>query len=111
MHFTDIKSQDITSTLIVGEGFGPLPLPVVLYADGTALSLTPQNGCLCFDDLQREVGGYVEIHPLPAMPEILMAMDEEARFEGKPRNKFASEIMGTEILGDVVLMLKEEEGK
>lgn len=107
MHFTDIKSQDIASTLIVGEGFGPLP--VVLYADGTALSLTTQDGKICLDDLQREVGGYVELHPLPAMPELLMAMDEEARLRGKARNRFASEIMGTEILGDVVLMLKEEE--
>lgn len=106
-----MKSQDITGAMIVGEGFGPLPLPVVMYADGTALSLTTRGEEPNLDELQCEVGGWVEMHHLPAMPELLMVMDEEARLKGKPRNRFASEIMGTEILGDVVIMLEPKEGE
>ncbi len=114
MHFTNMKAQDITGAMIVGDGFGPLPLPVVLYADGTALSLTTLREDPSMDELQREVGGVVDIVTLPAMPDLLMAFDVSGKLKGKPRNRFATEILGVEVVGDVVILLnpfKESENE
>lgn len=85
------------------------PLPVVLYADGTALTLTTEKDAPSLEELQGAVGGYIEVVQIPAMSGVLMIVDEEGRMKGKAVNAIASEIAGTEIVGDVVITLDEDD--
>lgn len=108
LHIDGVKPQTINRPLIAGAGFGPLPLPVVLYADGTALSLTTDGDTPTLEELQAAVGGYVEFVPVPAMDGITMVVDEDGLPKAKPVNALASEIAMRPIVGDVVLVCGED---
>ncbi len=101
--------QRIKATFVRIGDCGPLPLPVVLYADGTALTLTTEKDAPSLEELQGAVGGYIEVVQIPAMRGVLMIVDEEGRMKGKAVNAIASEIAGTEIVGDVVITLDEDD--
>lgn len=55
-----------------------------------------------FGDLQKAVGGYVEIVTLPSGN--VLAMDEEGRLKAKPVNRLASEVAQMELVGSVVFI-------
>lgn len=68
--------------------------------DGTETELEDRPPTLT--DLQKAVGGYIEIVYLPQGR--IMVVDEEGLCKNKPKNNKASGIVGGNICGDVVIM-------
>ncbi|MBQ6577195.1 MAG: DUF3846 domain-containing protein [Bacteroidales bacterium] len=83
-----------------------IPVPAIIKSDGTAEYMdTPTD----LKDLQEAVGGFIERVSIPALPGMVMIVNEEGVICRLPLNPVASEIAGRLIVGDVVLMEKEEE--
>lgn len=110
----DMKKEEIFEDLSIpylvdkrtGKAF---PLPAVIPARGEITLLAPNTWPPTLEDLQSAVGGYIEYVPVPALPGLVMVVDEEGTLKHKPLNAYASEIAGRVIVGDVVLMEREEE--
>lgn len=100
--------QSFNRPTITGSDFGTLPLPVVLYADGSVLTLATAGDYPTLEELQKAVGGYIEFVPVPAMKDIVMVADEEGLLKRKTLNRHASDIAMRPIVGDVVLLFEQE---
>jgi len=56
-------------------------------------------------DLQREVGGYIEIVHARYLPyPLIMIVDEDGRLKDYPENRIASTFYGRQIVGNAVIM-------
>lgn len=76
-------------------------------ADGRCKNVLPKNGVTyTLKELQKYVGGYIEIVPTK-VHYLVFVVNEEGRINGSPRNDFASAIAETELYGDVLFCLRE----
>jgi len=83
-------------------------MAIILRANGKRDDIKPQNGTkLSLEQLQKVVGGYIEIIPAPNCHNILIA-NEEGQIYNLPINVQASKIAQKTIVGDIVLCLQSE---
>ena len=76
-------------------------------ADGKCKNVLPKNGVTyTLKELQKYVGGYIEIVPTQAQ-RIVFVVNEEGRINGLPLNNTASEIAGMELYGNVLFCFRE----
>lgn len=65
----------------------------ILLPDGTETATTPANGkTFELEELQKIVGGYIEILALPGKPGEIMVCNEEGKLEGLPINPAATQL-------------------
>jgi hypothetical protein len=84
-------------------GIAPPKVGQWIKADGTVTDVIPEKGKkFTLQELQKMVGGYVERVKLPGRR--VMIANEDGYAMGLPHNGRASEIAGTDIVGDVVLL-------
>ena len=79
----------------------------LLKSDGTVVDYPPARGRkYSFEELQKAVGGYIEIiHPAGSR-NYLMVINEEGRLRGLPTNKLATQLYGSNIdhiVGDALV--------
>lgn len=83
-------------------------MAIILRANGKREDIKPENGTkLSLEQLQKAVGGYIEIVHAPNCHNILIA-NEEGQIYDLPINIQASKIAQREIVGDIVLCLQSE---
>lgn len=86
----------------------------ILKADGTSFVVTPENGTdFNLDELQKIVGGYIEIVPIYATwrmfgSDKIMVVNEEGKLNGLPFNPSATLLVRAAgiddfIVGDVLV--------
>ncbi len=102
--------EDLSIPYLVDKRTGKaFPLPAVISGKGEITLFAPNTWPPTLEDLQTAVGGHIEYVPVPALPGLVMAVDEDGLLKRKPFNLYASEIAGRKIVGDVILMEREEE--
>lgn len=77
-------------------------MAILIKSNGEFIDVFPKDGVsFQLDELQKYVGGYIEIihHPKEDM---IAVVNEEGRLLELPYNPYASLIFGREIVGDVV---------
>ena len=99
------KMGRIHSELISVKGSGWMPLPVLIYKDGTAKTLTTESPELAGLELRKTLGPEtcVEVHTIPAMPELLLLESQLA----EEVNYVATEMLGCTCFGNVAVMPKD----
>jgi len=55
-------------------------------------------------ELQEAVGGYIELVPFPARPDMVMVVDEEGLIKRKLVNHVASSLAGQPIVGTALVI-------
>jgi hypothetical protein len=77
----------------------------LIKTDGTMVSIEPADGkAFTLEELQKFVGGYIQIIRPPSRVGALLVVNEEGRLIGLPFNPAASLIYEKdEIVGDAVL--------
>ena len=81
---------------------------LLIRADGTEQVLKPRGKKFALDELQKAVGGYIELVPVRLPGRKKMWVDEEGLFKGSPMNVKATQI-ATEngfpgpLVGDVLI--------
>jgi len=76
----------------------------ILRANGDREDIEPmgENGKLTLEQLQKVVGGWVEVVVVPDCHNLLI-VDEDGKLKNLPVNVTASKVAQTVIVGDVVL--------
>lgn len=82
----------------------------LLKSDGTMTEVRPDFQATTFElhELQKLVGGYIEMLPVPGGK--VMVVNEEGKLKGMPENMEASFITGQPIVGDVLIASPKEVG-
>ena len=91
-------------------------MAIKLLATGTTEDIRPAKGeSFTLQELQHEVGGYIEILRTPGRR--LLVFDEEGKLKGKPRNERATSIalscgcmLNDYIAGDCLWVTQAEMG-
>jgi len=83
-------------------------LPVILHGNGLVSDFRPEGGEFTLGELQKAVGGLIEIVRVEPWSDIILIVDEEGRLKRKRCNELASEMVGRYIVGDVVLMERKD---
>lgn len=83
-------------------------MPVILHANGSVSEFRPKEKGFTLEELQKAVGGYVEIVSVNPWADVIMLVDEEGPLKRKRCNELASEIIGQYIVGDVVIMERRD---
>ena len=83
-------------------------LPVILHGNGPVSDFRPKGEEFTLGELQKAVGGYIEIVSVPPWSDIILIVDEEGRLKHKRCNEAASEMAGQYIVGDAVLMERKD---
>ena len=83
-----------------------MPLILVrrlIKPDGAVEPYPPQGKTYTLEEMQKAVGGYIEIlHPPD--PRLLMVINEEGKLKGLPLNEAATRLMGENLLpGDYIV--------
>lgn len=74
-----------------------------IQPNGTQIEAKPKNGkYFSLEEMQGAVGGYVEPHSLPRNR--VMMVDEDGKSKGLTPNLQASALLGTAIVGTVLVM-------
>lgn len=79
----------------------------LIKTDGTIENVEPKNGTdFSLDEMQKFVGGYIEVAYPPSEHGAIMVVNEEGKLRGLPINKLASKAYFPNqdvIVGDVLL--------
>lgn len=78
--------------------------PVILHVNGSVSEFRPKGKDFTLGELQKAVGGLIEIVSVPPWNDVVLIVDEEGQLKRKRCNELASEIAGLYIVGDVILM-------
>lgn len=75
----------------------------LIKPDGSVEPYPPKGKTYTLEELQKAVGGYIEIlHPPD--PKLLMVVNEEGKLKGLPNNDEATRLMGENLLpGDYIV--------
>jgi hypothetical protein len=79
-----------------------------------------KNKVFTLEELQKQVGGYIELLPLKRVPELklqdaIMVMNEEGKLLGLPMNQMATDLLtrnypkSTDVIVGDVLICKQKE--
>lgn len=78
-------------------------MEATLYkTSGEETEVSPEGGTFTLDELQKFVGGYIELVPLPEG--MVLVVNEEGLLRSLPKNDTASFLAGRIIVGDAVWM-------
>lgn len=80
----------------------------------------PKNKVFTLEELQKQVGGYIEMLPLKSVPEFkltdaIMVLNEEGKLLGLPMNQMATDLLtrnypkSTDVIVGDVLIFKSKE--
>lgn len=99
------KMGKIHSELINVKGSGWMPLPALVYADGTAKTLTTESPEQAALELEKTIcrEELVEVLPIPAMPDLVVLSCRIAENE----NEVATEMLGFHVYGNVAVLPKD----
>lgn len=74
-------------------------------ANGTSTVVHPAGKKWTLDELQKLVGGYIEL--MPGMKRLRMLMNEDGKLQQLPKNYAATELVHRELSGQVLRYLPE----
>lgn len=77
-----------------------MKITAIIKADGTFTNQPPLDKKYTLDELQKIVGGYIEIIGTPQGK--ILVINEEGKLKGLPINIAATDIAGQEIVGDAL---------
>lgn len=80
--------------------------PTVIKSDGTEHPFTFTGAAPSLEELQRAVGGYIEVISIPTNHNAVMIVNEEGLLERQPRNATASLLAQRPIVGNVIVMAR-----
>ena len=75
--------------------------------DGTHEDIVREGDSWKLKDLQKLVGGYVELIPLPSGGKVMLA-DEEGMLKHLKTNELATTYAGRPIVGDVIIIQRRD---
>lgn len=82
--------------------------PCIVKTDGTVEEYNPENGEeFTLEELQRAVGGYIEVVPFWGDPNSVMLANEEGLLIGLPINDKSMELVGKPLVGDLLVIPAE----
>lgn len=75
----------------------------IFKTDGTSEKVPPTNGTdYTLEELQKMVGGYIEVVRVPHKPSMILIVNEEGLLHNLPPNPMATGIAGQPIVGNAV---------
>ena len=81
----------------------------VIFVDGDMEGVKPENGTsFNYKELQKIVGGLFQVVPQTADPNHVYLCDEEGLLKDKYLNPKASELLGYPVVGDILVLSKDE---
>lgn len=83
-------------------------MPVIIHENGVLSDFRPKGDEFTLSELEKAIGGDIEIIPVNPWDDIIMVVGEEGLAKGKRHNRLASEMVGHHIVGDVVIMERED---
>lgn len=79
-------------------------MDMIVKTDGTTMGVAPKNGSdYSLPELNKFVGGYIEIVRLPTRTKRILVVNEEGAINGMPLNPQATAMAGQPIYGDVLV--------
>ena len=81
----------------------------VIFVDGDMEGVEPENGTsFHYKELQKLVGGLIEVVPQTVDPHHVYLCDEEGLLKDKYRNRKVSELLDYPVVGDILVLSKDE---
>lgn len=95
-------------------------MAIKITTDKKVTRVRPKNKVFTLDELQKQVGGYIELLPLKSVPEFklqdaVMVMNEEGKLLDLPMNQMATDLLtrnypkSTDVIVGDVLICKGKE--
>ena len=76
----------------------------LLKVNGEIEYVKPKKETFTLKEMQKMVGGYVEVLPCPKLEKSVVIGDEEGKLKGKPINIRASKTLGYVVVGDIAII-------
>ena len=81
--------------------------PCIIRTDGTIEAYPPANKKFTLDEMQTAVGGLIEYVPFWEDKDNEMYANEEGLIYGLPLNKMSQKLVGTSLVGDLLIVPKK----